>query len=127
MKIAAIAGFSGVALGAFGAHGLKKVLSPELMSAYQTGVLYHLIHAVVLLVLSAWLFVHPTVWLQRSAVMMLLGLILFSGSLYALALTGERLLGMITPFGGVAWLVAWSFLLLAAIRLPEPKSFTSEK
>ena len=50
---------------------------------------------------------------------MTLGLILFSGSLYAMALTGERTLGVITPFGGVAWLIAWSFLILAAFRLPE--------
>lgn len=119
LNIAAVTGFTGVALGAFGAHGLKGVIAPDLMAAYQTGVLYHLMHAVVLLALSAWLFVRPASWIKRSAFMMTLGLVLFSGSLYAIALTGERALGVITPFGGVSWLIAWSFLILAAFRLPE--------
>lgn len=119
LNIAAVTGFTGVAFGAFGAHGLKGVIAPELMAAYQTGVLYHLMHAVVLLALSAWLFVRPASWIKRSAFMMTLGLVLFSGSLYAIALTGERALGVITPFGGVSWLIAWSFLILAAFRLPE--------
>lgn len=119
LNLAAVAGFTGVAFGAFGAHGLKGVIAPELMAAYQTGVLYHLMHAVVLLALSAWLFVRPASWIKRSVYMMTLGLILFSGSLYALALTGERAYGVITPFGGVSWLIAWSFLILAAFRLPE--------
>ncbi|WP_300425714.1 DUF423 domain-containing protein [Thalassolituus sp.] len=122
LRIAAIAGFSGVAFGAFGAHGLKGVIAPELMAAYQTAVLYHLVHAVVLLALSAWLFVRPASWIRRSAWMMTIGLLLFSGSLYAMALTGEKALGIITPFGGVSWLVGWSFLLLAAFRLPESES-----
>jgi len=122
LRIAAVAGFTGVAFGAFGAHGLKGVIAPELMTAYQTGVLYHLIHAVVLLALSAWLFVRPASWIKRSAWMMVLGLLLFSGSLYAMALTGERILGIVTPFGGVAWLIGWSFLLLAAFRLPPSES-----
>ena len=122
LRIAAIAGFSGVAFGAFGAHGLKGVIAPELMAAYQTAVLYHLVHAVVLLALSAWLFVRPASWIRRSAWMMTIGLLLFSGILYAMALTGEKALGIITPFGGVSWLVGWSFLLLAAFRLPESES-----
>ena len=122
LNTAAIAGFTGVASGAFGAHGLKDVIAPELMSAYETGVLYHLMHAVVLLAMSVWLFVRPSAWIRRSAWMMLLGLILFSGSLYALAITGERALGVITPFGGVSWLIGWSFLILAAFRLPEVAS-----
>ena len=54
--------------------------------------------------------------------MMTLGLILFSGSLYAMAMTGQRFLGVITPFGGVSWLIAWAFLILAAFRLPQPPS-----
>ena len=122
LRIAAVAGFTGVAFGAFGAHGLKGIIAPELMAAYQTGVLYHLVHAVVMLALSAWLYVRPASWIRRSAWMMTLGLILFSGSLYAMALTGERVLGVITPFGGVSWLIGWSFLLLAAFRLPQTES-----
>ena len=122
LRIAAVAGFTGVAFGAFGAHGLKGIIAPELMAAYQTGVLYHLVHAVVMLALSAWLYVRPASWIRRSAWMMTLGLVLFSGSLYAMALTGERALGVITPFGGVSWLIGWSFLLLAAFRLPQTDS-----
>ncbi|MEK9766136.1 MAG: DUF423 domain-containing protein, partial [Thalassolituus sp.] len=75
--------------------------------------------SIVLLAMSAWLYVRPASWIRRSSLMMLLGTILFSGSLYAMAITGERALGVITPFGGVAWLIGWSFLILAAFRLPE--------
>lgn len=122
LNTAAVAGFTGVAFGAFGAHGLKGVIAPELMAAYETGVLYHLMHAVVLLAMSAWLYVRPASWIRRSAIMMTLGLILFSGSLYAMAMTGQRFLGVITPFGGVSWLIAWAFLILAAFRLPQSPS-----
>jgi len=125
LNCAAIAGFTGVAFGAFGAHGLKDVIAPELMAAYQTGVQYHLMHAVVLLAMSAWLYVRPASWIRRSSLMMLLGTILFSGSLYTMAITGERALGVITPFGGVAWLIGWSFLILAAFRLPESECQSS--
>jgi uncharacterized membrane protein YgdD (TMEM256/DUF423 family) len=117
---AAVAGFSGVALGAFGAHGLKGVLSADMLTVYQTAVQYHLIHAVVLLALSLWLQVQPSRWLSWSARLMLLGLILFSGSLYLLALSGVRPLGMITPLGGVSWLLGWSALLVAAVKLKTP-------
>ncbi|MCD8531946.1 MAG: DUF423 domain-containing protein, partial [Saccharospirillaceae bacterium] len=74
LTAAAVAGFSGVALGAFGAHGLKGVLSADMLTVYQTAVQYHLIHAVVLLALSLWLQVQPSRWLSWSARLMLLGL-----------------------------------------------------
>ncbi|MEC8103700.1 MAG: DUF423 domain-containing protein [Pseudomonadota bacterium] len=122
LNIAAIGGFTGVAFGAFGAHGLKGVIDPELFAAFETGVLYHLVHAVVLLALSAWLFVRPASWIRRSAYLMTLGTVLFSGSLYALAISGERSLGIITPFGGMCWLIGWAFLILAAFRLPTPSN-----
>ena len=114
LTIAALAGFLGVALGAFGAHGLKAIVPPDLMTVYQTGVQYHLVHAVVLLGLGVWQLHGNSVWLQRSAVLFVAGLLLFSGSLYLLAITGIRPLGMITPLGGTAWLVAWWCLLMAA-------------
>lgn len=122
LNLAAIAGFTGVAMGAFGAHSLKGVIEPELMQAYQTGVLYHLVHALALLAMGAWLYVRPASWIKRSTYMMVLGLLLFSGSLYTMALTGERALGVITPFGGVAWLIGWAFLILAAFRLPADEN-----
>lgn len=124
---AAVAGFSAVALGAFGAHGLKTILSPALMAAWQTAVQYHLVHSTVLLLLALALLSNglpaaTRIWLQRSANMMLAGILLFSGSLYLMALTGIRPLGMITPLGGVSWLVAWGLIVMAAIKLPDPNS-----
>lgn len=119
---AAIAGFSGVALGAFGAHGLKSVLSANMLAVWQTAVQYHLIHSVVLLALAVALMTLPpsttTTWLRRSAGLMLAGLVLFSGSLYLMALTGIRPLGIITPIGGVSWLIGWGLILLAALKWP---------
>jgi len=114
LTAAAVAGFTAVALGAFGAHGLKDVLSAEMMEVYHTAVLYHLVHAVVLLGLGIWLQSNTSRWLRWSATMTLVGLILFSGSLYAMTLSGVTMLGIITPFGGVSWLLAWSLLLIAA-------------
>ncbi|WP_221793167.1 DUF423 domain-containing protein [Oceanobacter mangrovi] len=114
LTVAAIAGFLAVAIGAFGAHGLKHVLSPEMMTVYQTGVQYHLVHAAVLLGLGVWQLQHSNKWLDRAAVFMLAGLLLFSGSLYAMTISGIRPLGIITPFGGTSWLLGWLCLLLAA-------------
>lgn len=111
MRLAAAAGFSGVALGAFGAHGLKQRLDPKWLDIYQTGVQYHLVHAVALLAIGL-IMTQPMplacrAWLARSAWLMLVGLLLFSGSLYALAVSGVSAIGMITPVGGVSWLLAW--------------------
>ena len=118
---AAIAGFSGVALGAFGAHDLKDVLQPHQVGWWTTAVQYHLVHAVALLGVSVWLQVSPgpecSRWLRRTGVMMVLGLLLFSGSLYTMALTDIRPLGIITPFGGLSWLMGWFGLMLAASTL----------
>lgn len=118
MIAAALIGGLGVALGAFGAHGLKGLVEPTMLSVWQTAVQYQLVHALALLALSAWLFIRPNAWLQRSAFLMVLGTVLFSGSLYVLVLTGVRPLGMITPIGGITWLVAWAYILLAARKLP---------
>lgn len=119
---AAIAGFSGVALGAFGAHGLKTVLSAKMLTVWQTAVQYHLVHGAVLLALAIALMALPKsdvkIWLQRSSTMMLAGLLLFSGSLYLLALTDIRSLGMITPIGGLSWLIAWGLIAVAAFKMP---------
>lgn len=123
---AAIAGFSGVALGAFGAHGLKNVLSAKMLTVWQTAVQYHLVHSVVLLALAIALMALPKsdikIWLQRSSSMMLAGLLLFSGSLYLMALTGIRPLGMITPIGGVSWLIAWGLIAVAAFKMPASQN-----
>ncbi|MAD44601.1 MAG: hypothetical protein CMI02_07185 [Oceanospirillaceae bacterium] len=123
LTVASVAGFSAVALGAFGAHGLKGVLDDAMMTVYHTAVLYHLVHSAVLLGLGAWLMLKPdNRWLQWSANMMLAGLILFCGSLYLMTLSGIRPLGIITPFGGVSWLIGWAMLLVAASKLNTQES-----
>lgn len=104
-----------VALGAFGAHGLKHLLTPEYLAIYQTGVHYHLIHALGLLCVGiiAQKFT-PSVWLYSAGYCLLAGIILFSGSLYALSLSELRFLGVITPFGGLSFLLGWGCLGIAA-------------
>ncbi len=105
----------GVALGAFGAHGLKNTLSQEGKSIYQTAVLYHLVHGLALLAVGWLATIRPGETAIRTAGwLFILGIILFSGSLYALAITGIRKLGIITPFGGLAFLVGWLLLALSA-------------
>jgi uncharacterized membrane protein YgdD (TMEM256/DUF423 family) len=117
LMLAAFFGFTGVGLGAFAAHGLKSRLTAEYLSIFHTGVLYQLIHALALLgvaVLAAQLPGRLITWAGFSFA---LGIVLFSGSLYVLTLTGFSKLGIITPFGGLAFLVGWALLGLAAWRL----------
>jgi uncharacterized membrane protein YgdD (TMEM256/DUF423 family) len=109
-QIAAFLGFSGVLCGAFGAHLLRGLLEKSgTAEVWQTGVLYHLVHAVVLLILSGW---RPV---PRAAYRLILGgVIVFSGSLYLLALTNIRWFGGITPLGGLGMLAGW--LVLAWVK-----------
>lgn len=118
LALAALYGFSAVALGAFGAHGLRHRLGADLMSIYQTAVQYHFWHALALLGAVALLPQRPVPWLHAAAACWALGTLLFSGSLYALALSGVRGLGAITPFGGVLLLAGWACLLVGALRAP---------
>lgn len=106
-----------VLLGAFGAHALKARLSAEMLAVYQTGVQYHFYHALGLLILGlASAQASKSRWLNLSAGFMLSGIILFSGSLYVLALTGTRAWGMVTPFGGLAFILAWLVLAFGIWR-----------
>lgn len=115
IRLGAWAMFAGVLLGAFAAHGLRGRLSPEAWHTYQTGVLYHLIHGVGLLAVGCLGLVKPGVPMVAFAGRaFLIGIVLFSGSLYLLSLTGVKRLGMITPLGGLAFLVGWACLALAA-------------
>src|ERR1700732_5142206 len=108
-RVAAFLGFFGVLFGAFGAHILSSRLEQSgTTPIWQTGVLYHLVHAVVLLVLSGWRPVPRTAYQ-----LMLAGVIVFSGSLYALALTNFKGFGAITPLGGLGMLAGWLVLALA--------------
>ena len=107
----------GVALGAFGAHGLKTKVAPEMLTVWNTAVQYHLIHALGLLLIGILAHLMPAAPLIKSGGWsILLGILLFSGSLYALVLTGIKLLGIITPFGGVAFLIGWLLIAIAAWR-----------
>ena len=114
MFAGALLGGVGVAIGAFGAHGLRGRLSPEMLAVFETGVRYHMYHALAILATAALL---PR--LDGRAVLIagwsfMAGIVLFSGSLYALALSGVTTLGAITPLGGVAFLVGWISLAIAA-------------
>lgn len=105
----------GVALGAFGAHGLKTRVVPEMLTVWNTAVQYHLVHALGLLLIGILCQLMPAAPLVKAAGwMLLLGVVLFSGSLYALVLTGTKPLGIITPFGGIAFLMGWLLLAIAA-------------
>ncbi len=109
--------FLGVALGAFGAHGLKSKVTPELLTVWNTAVLYHLIHALGLLLIGILCQLMPSDSLLRmSGWALQIGILLFSGSLYLLVLSGTRGLGMITPAGGLAFLTGWLILAVAAWR-----------
>ena len=111
---AAVAGFLGVALGAFGAHGLRGRLVPELMAVFETGVRYQLFHVVALFA-AAW---GRARWQHRAfgvaGVLFAAGIVVFSGSLYLLVFTGVRALGAVTPLGGLAFLAGWLCLAWGA-------------
>lgn len=114
--VAATLGFLGVAAGAFGAHALEGRVAPDLLSAFETGARYHLVHALALafvgLASARWGDPAWTVagWCFTA------GVVVFSGSLYTLALSGVRWLGAVTPLGGVAFLAGWLAVLVAAWR-----------
>lgn len=119
----ALFGATGVLLGAFGAHGLKARLTPEALSSWDTAVTYQLIHALALL--FAGLLAKSTAEAANSAVHLaisvagtswIVGILLFSGSIYVLAIGGPRFFGPITPVGGLALIVGWLALLVAAVR-----------
>jgi len=113
---AGIAGFTGVALGAFAAHGLKARLTPELLTVFETGARYQMYHALALFA-AAWGWAR---WRHRlfgiAGGCFVAGIVIFSGSLYLLALTDTRAFGMITPLGGLAFLAGWACLALGAYR-----------
>jgi uncharacterized membrane protein YgdD (TMEM256/DUF423 family) len=111
--VSAVAGFTAVLFGAFGAHAVADSLSEQMLSTYRTGSLYHLTHAPVLLGVALWMQqAGASRWLRISAWLFSIGIVLFSGSLYLLAITGSTELGMITPVGGLAFLVAWFGLFM---------------
>ncbi len=109
--ISGIFGFLGVALGAFGAHGLKAQLSPEMLEIYKTGVSYQLVHSVVLLTIAL-----SGKNFFSSAAFFAVGIILFSFSLYLYAVTAVTAFAIITPFGGLSFLIGWLLLIWNGIK-----------
>ncbi|NWB86212.1 MULTISPECIES: DUF423 domain-containing protein [Pseudomonas] len=117
LLLAAFFGFTGVALGAFAAHGLKDRLSSEYLAIFHTGVTYQLVHALALFGVALLATHIPGRLVTWAGLSFAFGIILFSGSLYLLTLTGVSKLGIITPFGGLGFLIGWFCLGLAAWRL----------
>lgn len=116
LQIAGVFAALAVLLGAFGAHGLKAKITPEMLAVYQTAVQYHMWHALGLAVVALTLLRWPRLNLLRwSGWLMILGIVLFSGSLYALALSHIKMFGAVTPLGGLAFIAAW-LVFAVAIR-----------
>ncbi len=117
LTLAALLLFAAVALGAFGAHALKARLAPDMQAVWQTAVQYHAWHALGMLAVGVFTMLRPDApGASLAAWLLVAGIVLFSGSLYALALSGVRGLGAITPFGGVACLAGWLAFAWAAWR-----------
>lgn len=114
--LGALSAFVGVGAGAFGAHALKARLAPDLLAVFDTGARYQLVHALALLAVAWACQRWPESRVPWAGWCFVAGTVLFSGSLYALALTGVRSLGAITPLGGVAFLAGWALLAWSAWR-----------
>lgn len=113
IAISGLLGFLSVAFGAFGAHALKEKLEPSLLQIFHTGVQYQFLHSIVLLFIGFYLKAYPETsnTLSMAAKFFLAGILIFSGSLYILSLTGIKILGAITPIGGVFFLIGWSLMI----------------
>ena len=110
--ISAVSGFTTVALGAFGAHGLKSTISIEMLEIFKTGIFYQFVHTIVLLILSVTNFIKGKI----SSILFLLGIILFSFSLYLYSTSGIKIFAMITPVGGVCFLIGWLGIIIEVVR-----------
>ena len=118
IALGAASGFLAVGAGAFGAHALRARLSPDLLAVFETGARYHMYHALAL-VAAAWV-AHrwPGPLAAWAGWLFVAGTVVFSGSLYTLALTGTRWLGAVTPLGGLCFLAGWLCMALAVLRAP---------
>ena len=116
IPIAALSAFISVAAGAFGAHSLAGVLPPDRLAVFETAARYQMYHALALLAVAWAVQQWPGALPRTAGWLFVAGTVLFSGSLYTLVLSGQRWLGAVTPLGGLAFLVGWGCLLLAALR-----------
>jgi uncharacterized membrane protein YgdD (TMEM256/DUF423 family) len=119
LSIAAINGALAVAFGAFAAHGLQGRIDTHAISVFETGARYHMYHALALGFAAFAMRGDAATPARGAAYFFLAGIVLFSGSLYLLALTGIKGIGIVTPFGGVAFLIGWASLAYAAMRVPQ--------
>ena len=115
ITIGAISGCIVVILGAFGAHGLKDILNPYGKVIFEKAILYQMFHTIAILILGIISKIMPEVQLQLAGFAFILGIIIFSGSLYILAITGIKWLGMITPIGGALFIIGWILLIIKTI------------
>lgn len=112
----AVAAAVGVALGAFGAHGLKSRVTADLLAVFETGVRYQMYHALALLAVG-WIATRtPGPWVSASGWLFLAGIVIFSGSLYVMTLTGAKWLGAITPLGGLCFILGWLVLAVSVMK-----------
>lgn len=116
IRVGAVAGFVGVALGAFGAHALRARLSADHLAVFETGVRYQLVHALALVLVGVLMTHRPSRLTTAAGWCFTVGIVLFSGSLYVLSLTGTTAVGIVTPFGGLCFLTGWACLALAEGR-----------
>ncbi|MDF7826338.1 DUF423 domain-containing protein [Pontiellaceae bacterium B12227] len=116
LSLGALSGALGVMIGAFGAHGLQGKLSDKMLTVYQTGVQYHFYHTFALLAVGLLALKFQSGLLTSSGWSFLVGILLFSGSLYALSITGISKLGAITPIGGLFFIIGWVLLTLAVFK-----------
>jgi len=116
--IAAVGGFFSVALGAFGAHVLETLLTDKQLSTYQTATFYLTIHSLALFMVALLQLQKQSHWFYKGAWLMVVGTLLFSGSLYTLVATGFPMIGLVTPIGGTALLLSWLVLAIGALKLP---------
>jgi len=114
--VAALILMIGVAAGAFGAHGLKRIVDADMLAIWHTAVLYQLVHGLGMLLLALLATQIGAPLLGMAGAVMLAGVLIFSGSLYVLVLTGTKWLGAITPVGGMAFIIAWAMVAWAAWR-----------
>ena len=119
--IASVLGLTGVGLGAFAAHGLRSELTASALAVFQTGVQYQLLHALVLVAIGLAATSQRNAWLSAAASFIVLGVVLFSGSLYLLVLTPLKL-GLVTPLGGLLLMLGWLCLGVSSVRLMGKKT-----
>ena len=116
LSLGSISGALAVMIGAFGAHGLKDKLTTEMLAIYKTGVEYHFYHALALLIVGVVALHCKSALLTASGWSMVVGIVIFSGSLYALSISGIRILGAVTPIGGLCFIAGWVLLAVAVLK-----------